>query len=293
MSNTRLLAGLSVVAVAVGAAFASAASAQQAQSTPFLGANFINFEGYKYGGMLPVGADKNPDALRILIRAANSLGQMRDNQYQADPKVGGYYLVLGDTSLAMRIDGDGTWNGQKAHVVLDWDYGTPGIRLDVSTDGGKTHQIQVAANNLAWDEKSPGVYSGPAQTSVQERLILAYLMPSEAMLELRDGLLSAKASKAGARDVTTVAVPRLGAGVNNVITFDADGHPVHSEIALNGHTYTGDFDEFLADRMDMAVNFSHHVVLKVDGKETANLELNWHQVNPYVIFPVPKEVAAK
>jgi hypothetical protein len=34
-------------------------------------------------------------------------------------------------------------------------------------------------------------------------------------------------------------------------------------------------------------------VLKTDGQETANLELNWHQVNPYLIFPVPAEVAAK
>ena len=44
--------------------------------------------------------------------------------------------------------------------------------------------------------------------------------------------------------------------------------------------------------MDMMVNFSHHIVLQTDGKETANLELNWHQVNPYLIFPVPTEVAA-
>ena len=45
--------------------------------------------------------------------------------------------------------------------------------------------------------------------------------------------------------------------------------------------------------MDMMVQFSHHVVLMTDGKPTADLELNWHQANPYLIFPVPKEVAAK
>ena len=33
------------------------------------------------------------------------------------------------------------------------------------------------------------------------------------------------------------------------------------------------------------------IVLQVDGKETASLEVSWHQANPYVIFPVPKEVA--
>jgi hypothetical protein len=117
-------------------------------------------------------------------------------------------------------------------------------------------------------------------------------MPSEVVLEARDAANAMKASKSGAHDVLTIPVPKLGAGVNMVATFDTDGHPVHTEIAYNGHTYSGDFDEFLADRMDMAVNFSHHIVLKVDGKEMANLELNWHQVNPYLIFPAPKEVAA-
>ena len=51
-----------------------------------------------------------------------------------------------------------------------------------------------------------------------------------------------------------------------VATLDADGHPIHTAIAVNGHTYSGDFSEFLEDRMDMMVNFSHHIVLQVDGK---------------------------
>jgi hypothetical protein len=58
-----------------------------------------------------------------------------------------------------------------------------------------------------------------------------------------------------------------------VATFDTEGHPIRSRIAYMGHTYSGEFEGFLADRMDMAVNFSHHVVLKVDGNETANLQL--------------------
>jgi hypothetical protein len=87
-------------------------------------------------------------------------------------------------------------------------------------------------------------------------------------------------------------LPKLGANVNLVATLNTDAQPVRTQIVLNGKTYTGEFDDFLADRMDMAVVFPHKVVLKVDGKEIGNLELNWHQANPYLIFPVPKEVAA-
>jgi hypothetical protein len=275
---------LMAASLAVIAATAMAATATAA----VLGAMPIVVDGYKYGGNLPVGSDKNMEALRVLIKAADSMGQLRDNQYG-----GSQYLVIGDTTNAMRMNATGTWNGQKANVVIDWDYRVPGIRQDVQSPDGKTRTITVAANNLAWDEKTPGVFAAKASNSAAERLVVAYLMPSAVILAGRDAADTMKLSKDDkAHNVLTIPVPKLGSGVNLVATLDADGHPVHTQIALNGKTYTGDFDEFIADRMDMAVNFSHSVVLKVDGKEFANLELNWHQANPYLIFPVPKEVAA-
>ncbi len=121
----------------------------------------------------------------------------------------------------------------------------------------------------------------------------SYLMPSQVILFARDAADVIKASKEAGKDTLTIPMPLLGKDVNLVATFDLEGHPVHTSIAYNGHTYSGDFDDFIADRMDMAVNFSHHVVLKTDGKELANLDLNWHQSNAYMIFPVPKEVASK
>jgi hypothetical protein len=255
-----------------------------------LGAKPVAIDGYKYGGGLAVGADMNLDAVRVLIKTADAMGQLRDNQYG-----GSTYLVLGDTTNAMRIDADGTWNGAKSHVVLDWDYRVPGVRLDVTSADGKTRAITVAAGNLAWDEKTPGVFAGQAATSVSERLIVPMLMPSEVILEARDqaNLIKLSRDPSNGHNVLTIPLPKLGAGVNMVATLDADSHPIHTAIAYNGHTYTGDFSEFLSDRMDMMVNFSHHIVLQVDGKETANLELNWHQANPYLIFPVPAQVASK
>jgi hypothetical protein len=280
MRKSLMAASLALLATT---AFVATASAE------VLGGKPITFDNFKYGGNLPVGSDKNADALRALIKASDAMGQLRDNQYG-----GSLYLVLGDTTNAMRVNADGTWNGAKVHVVLDWDYRVPGVRLDVSSADGKTRMIQVAANNLAWDEKTPGVFGAQATNPVAERLVIAYLMPSAVILAGRDAADTMKLSKdEKGKQVLTIPVPKLGAGVNLVATLDADGHPVHTQIALGGKTYTGDFDEFLADRMDMAVNFSHHIVIKTDGKETANLELNWHQANPYLIFPVPKEVASK
>src|SRR5665213_1580380 len=155
-----------------------------------VGAKAVAIDGYRYGGNLAVGADKNLDAVRVLINAANAMGQLRDNQY-----AGSTYLVLGDTTNAMRIDADGTWNGAKSHVVLDWDYRVPGVRLDVTSADGKSRAITVAAGNLAWDEKTPGVFGGQAANTANERLIVPMLMPSEVIQEARDAADVIKLSK--------------------------------------------------------------------------------------------------
>lgn len=281
MRRTAAILIASLSALAAGAS-ATAANAQLLNDKP------IVVDGYRYGGQLPVGADKNLDALRVLIKATDSMGQLRANHAG-----GAQWLLLGDTTAAWMIDGDGKWNGVDSHVQIGWDYRIPGIRAQITSADGKTSAITVGEKDLAWDEKTPGVFGGQATTSVNERLIVAYLMPTAVAILGRDAATTIKLSKDGARNVLTIPVPTLGAGINLVATLDADSHPIHTSITYNGHTYTGDFGQVLSDRMDFMVMFPHHVSLKVDGKETANLDLNWHQADPYLIFPVPKEVAAK
>jgi hypothetical protein len=242
-------------------------------------------DGYRYGGELPVGSEKNLDALRVLIKAAEGTGMVR---------LQSPYLVLGDTTNALRINGTGTYNGQKVRVVMDWDYRYPGVRMHVQSPDGKTQQITVARDKLAWDEKTPGVYGGAAQTSAVDRLLLAYLMPTAVILAGRDAANVMKLSRdERGRQVLTIPVPKLGPNVDLIATLNADGHPIRTQITLGGKVYTGEFDDFFNDRMDYVMSFPHKIVLKVGGQPLMDLELDWHHLNPYVIFPVPKEVAAR
>jgi hypothetical protein len=256
-----------------------------AASAEVLGTKFIDVDRFKYGGNLVVGADKNLDAMRVLIKAADGIGMVR---LQAG------MLVIGDTTNALRIDGNGTYNGQKAHIVMDWDYRYPGVRLNVEATPGKP-VITVAADKLAWDEKTQGVYGGAAQTTAVDRLVLAYLMPTGVILAGRDAADVMKLSRdERGRSVLTIPVPKLGQNVNLVATMTSDGQPIRTQIVLNGKTYTGEFDDFTNDRMDYLMKFPHTVALKVDGKPLLDLTVDWHHVNPYTAaFPVPKEVAAK
>jgi hypothetical protein len=284
-----ILAGAAAAAAIAAFTTAGASAPPLPAGAKIYGGSWIVVDGYKYGGQLPVGADKKADELRMLIKVASGLGQMRDNQYG-----GSQYLVLGDTSSAMRVNATGTWNGQKANVVLDWDYRVPGVRLDVQSPDGKSRTVTVAANNLAWDEKTPGIFGGKATTTRDERLVIPYLMPSAAVVAGRDAAaegLTLSKDESG-RNVMTMPLAKIGPNVTLVATLNADYRPVRTQIVFNGKTYAGEFANFRNDRMDMEVLFPHQIRLTVDGNELADLTVNWHHANPYLIFPVPKEVAA-
>jgi hypothetical protein len=259
-----------------------------AAAAEVVGTKPLSVDGYRYGGKLVVGADKNLDALRVLIKAAEGTGMVRLGLEART------FLGLGDTTNALRINGTGTYNGEQARVIMDWDYRYPGVRLHVQTPDGKTKEINVVRDTVAWDEKTPGVFGGAAKTSATERLVLAYLMPTAVVIAGRDAADVMKLSRdERGRNVLTIPVPKLGQNVNLVATMNAEGHPIRTQIALGGKVYTGEFDDFLNDRMDYVLRFPHSLVLKVDGKPIMDLDLDWHHLNPYVIFPVPKEVASR
>ncbi len=284
-ASLATLATVSVANAAAPAPAAPAAAAPAAAAPATLGTKFVAIDGYKYGGRLPVNTDKNADAVRLLIKAADATGNLRGSV--------GPYLVLGETTAALRINAEGKWNGKPAHVVFDYTDRVPGVRLDVTYQGG-AREITVVAKDKAWDEKTPGVYGGAAKTSVNERLILMYLTPTGVIVKGRDAADVMKVSKdARAKDVLTIPLPSLGAGVNLVATLDSSGFPVRTSITYMGHTYTGEFDDFLPDRGENLVYSPHLIKFGMDGMVFADLEVNWHQTNPYLIFPVPSQVASK
>jgi hypothetical protein len=280
------------------------------------GQNFIEVDQYKFGGCLARGADKNLDALRVLIKAAQATGHFRNNAYGF---AGGYnqWLVLGDTSANWSTAGSGTWKGEQVKIRYDFDYRVPGARLYITRANGNTdiyvatdprvkptgrtgylEQPEVFADGplqgvqlAAWKEKTPGVYAGPSDMTPQEIMVLMYLHPAAVILEGRDSAATFKATRVGRNDVLTIPVPALGTDL--VATLDAAGRPARTEIKLGGKTYTGEFRDFLNDRMDMEVLGPHTLSYKVDGQPLADWSLEYHHIGPYLVFPVPTEVAAR
>ena len=69
--------------------------------------------------------------------------------------------------------------------------------------------------------------------------------------------------------------------------------PTHTEIAFNGHTYSGDFSNYSNDHMDFHVYGPDHIVEKVDGMVSADLTVEYHWTDPYMTFPTPSQIATK
>jgi hypothetical protein len=276
------------------------------------GEKFIVIDGFRYGGCLPVGADKNLDAVRVLIKAAQGTGQWRDNRYGGG---GERYLVIGDTSAKKQILGKGTWMGQPATIRMDWDLRIPGIRVQVTrgtttdiwtvTDprvkpGGETGNIEQpelfkatprpTAQLVAWKESKPGTYAGPSDMTAEDLLVLAYLTPAGVVHAGRDAAATIKTSKQGTNDVLTIPVPELGGDL--VARMDAMGRPVHTEINVKGKMYSADFANFVNDRGDYEVYFPLDIVIRRDNMVVVDLDLEYHHTNPYLIFPVPAQVAS-
>jgi hypothetical protein len=286
-------------------------------SDKVIGSKPVPIDGYLYGGCLAKGADKNLDAVRVLIKASQATGQFRNVAYGFATTVA-TYLVIGDSSTSMRVEGQGSWQGENnVKIRMDWDYRVPGVRFYVTHANG-TQDITVMADprvsptgrvghleqpelfgngplngvQLAtWKEKPAGVYSGPSDANAQEMLVLEYLMPTNIVLAGRDAADKIKTSRLGRNDVLTIPVARLG-GANLVATLDADGHPTHAEITVNGKKYAGDYGNYLSDRGDYEVYLPHQITIQVDGKPMADWKLDFHHMNPYLVFPVPTQVAA-
>jgi hypothetical protein len=251
-------------------------------------------DGYSYD--LPAGADKNLDAVRALIAASNALGMTHLSTLPANltprpDRCSANLICLGNNTAAHEYRAHGVWNGAKVDTaVIDFDYRIPAIRADATT--GKAVTVTVAANGLAWDESAPGVFSKASTDSVAARLLPVYLLPDA--VAYFGGLAADRVKLTTAADGSRVLTIPLPAPLNTnlIATLDAKGLPIHTEIDFGGKHYSGDFASFTNDRMEFDVYGPGRIVLKADGQTLADLDVEWHWTDPYIVSPTPKQLVA-
>ena len=141
---------LFVAALAALSAAAGATGAWAQAAPP------VVIDGIPY--VLPAGAAKNTDAVKVLIASADAMGMLR-----------GVTRTLAGATHSFQYKATGTLNGQPVTtVVVSYDQRLPAIRMDV-TRPDKSRTVTVASGDLAWDESKPGVFLAAGKTTAADR----------------------------------------------------------------------------------------------------------------------------
>ena len=194
---------------------------------------------------------------------------------------------LGCVTAAMRYKGSGTWMGTKvADVIIDFDYRFPGVRYNWVADGKNSGT--VAVKDLTWDETKPGVFSKASTEKALDRMIPIYILPNAVVYFGQQVADKLKLQTVGAQRILTIPMPMYNSEMK--ATLDFEGHPIKTEMTVNGKVYSGEYADYTNDRMDMHVFGPQKIVMKIDGKTVTDLDVEYHWTNTYIVFPTPKEL---
>ena len=236
------------------------------------------------GGASAQAPAADPAIKKTLTDAAKALGMVRGLERALDVVNMFEYTANGTMADA---------NGKPtkvSRITAGYDYVIPAARVDIETtapEGQARREIEVAAGALAWDEATPGIYLRPAATPVAERLRPIWLLPHGVILAAAKAPTRVKLA-AG----TSGLIAPLPDGTEVTGLMGADNLITHVEFKTGQHQFSGDYSDF-KDFQGYGVMFPTRIIQKIDGKVVTDLTVTEALANPYLIFPLPKELRQK
>ena len=238
------------------------------------------------------------------------------------PKVADAIMAMGMARLrplgikavmSVRFSATGTWIDPVAGPVklenVNWDnhYYAPGVRAElrgVLRNGKPFSNVEVFAEDRAWDETAPGV--GPKAApkgALQERAVWPKLFPFGAMLSIVEAEGSVKVGQApGGQTTLTGKSPYEPYTVT--VTLDAKNMVDTATVSWGGHTYKAAFIGYndvtqatdpVRNKWEPAymVPWPDRIVWSKDGKPYADFTTTAMKSNAYMAFPFPELMKAE
>ena len=242
----------------------------------------------------------NNPAEAALYDAASALGMVRWNN--------GQKKLLINVVDVIEFTGSGLWNGEKVNrATIGYDFVLPAARMDlekIATDNKTVREILVAAKGLSWDESTPGVFQKSSTTSADARLQTMWLLPWAFILSGSQALDKLKLETVEGQQELSVTTP---SGYVIKARLDASHFPIRTQMQVGDQSWTGEFSDFVIDGEDYNFYFPRRLIINTKdlsvtdftvGKLPADKKLDLPEgnnifPNPYVIFPIPKEMAKK
>ena len=168
-----------------------------------------------------------------------------------------------------------------------------GMRVDYKCEGSAQRHVEVVREASAWNETEPGKGATPAVAAAGDRALMLWTLPAGAIKAANQAGAAAKVAIEGGK--TTVAFPITALNATMKLTLNADNRIEQVETRV-GQTVTvttfaeyGDWNgaDYLSDVM-----FPKRIVQKRGTATIADLTVTkTNTYNPYVIFPVPANIA--
>ncbi|MDA1184823.1 MAG: hypothetical protein O2930_09285 [Acidobacteria bacterium] len=267
--------------------------------------------------VIPVGAQRpeaSPDlpmaAEDVVFELANSMGMLRGRS-NADTRPQDSILTLEHWASGSLLVGDQRFDVPELRISFNFSY--PGMREDstlVDSTGARERRIQVVSGDFAWNETEPGMNATAAAGEVKTRLVRLWTSPfgiakAAAMagplleMERRDGQsavlsfplpdpVSDVAATVTVRKDASLVVPHPEAIPDLIGTYIVRVQTAGAVVSDTTYAEYGDqnWDDYRADIM------LPKRIVRTEGNSTWTLTtVNTNTYNPYVVMPVPANVA--
>ncbi|MDE0004855.1 MAG: hypothetical protein OXQ29_19365 [Rhodospirillaceae bacterium] len=193
--------------------------------------------------------------------------------------------------------GDGEWTRYEiTEATVGMSYSIPAMRWDmtrVGTAREAQRTICVVRDDRGWNERLPGVDPVEVEASDQVRCRLeqVWLTPHGFMTTV---VQNPEAVTVGSREGRTTLTVEID-GMPATATLDENSRPASVAMTID-HPVLGatQLEATYSDYVDwplLDVFFPSHIVHRLGGETTMDLEVTEFFQNPYVVFPTPEQLS--
>jgi hypothetical protein len=188
----------------------------------------------------------------------------------------------------------GKWTDYKlTRLTVALDFVIPAARVDmarVAPGAGAQRQIQVVSGKQAWNEEKPGINGTPIAGAADDRTRQIWLTPHGAM---RGALMAGDVRLANEGGRLTISYSVNGEPVK--VVLNAGLLPERVQIQARNGAYGDTLLEAVYSQYKDFEGYLFHcpsrMVQKAGGRTILDLTVSNCVVNPYVIFPLPANMA--
>lgn len=242
---------------------------------------------------MSAGSARAQEAFSMIGDAADAIGLLRGLK-EVDNYIAGMYEGVG----TMVVNGQ-TVQVPRYHAEMRYDI--PGMRIDYDLGEGAQQQRrgEVVAGKYAWNEDKPGAglvpgygTATPAPDAYAERLLQMWMTHMGAVKAAMAAVQKAKVTTLGGRPAVSFPLPAPLQSTALTMTLDENKRPARIQARLGNRLYEAEYSNYKDFDLSDAP-YPARTVFKRDGQVVLDLILtNGWGYNPYVIFPIPKNVGA-